>query len=178
MTVVVLYLCFYCVSSGESACKSDSQAREPAAVTCPSFIASATLITVLWVFSHVGLCFTPKKWIKSAFFLCASLNVCHSKLEDPVRALWGLHITAMACLVNFCRTWEFPFGQTEHVHVQKINLICIEKLHIVLYTFVWSIHHSSSLKIWFYHIKMTIQVCYLWINQKCFNFNFFKFYFN
>lgn len=72
MTVVVLYLCFYCISFGEScACKSDSQAREPAAAICPSFIATARPITILWMFSHVGPCFTPKKWIKSASFLCA-----------------------------------------------------------------------------------------------------------
>lgn len=57
----------------------------------------------------VGLCFTPKKWIKWASFLCASLNVCHSKLDDPVCALRGLRATAVARLVSVCRTWERPF---------------------------------------------------------------------
>ena len=51
MTAVVLYLCFYCFSSGGScACKSDCPAREAAAVTCPSFTASAPMIYECFLF--------------------------------------------------------------------------------------------------------------------------------
>lgn len=49
---------------------------------------------------NLALGFTPKKRIKSASFLCASLNMCHNKLDDQVCALCLLHATAVACLVT------------------------------------------------------------------------------
>lgn len=85
MTIVVPYLCFYCISSGKScACKSDSQAREAAAVICPCFIASARPI-----FMNVFTCWSVfyTKGVKSASVLCASLRVCHNKFDDAVYAL-------------------------------------------------------------------------------------------
>lgn len=114
MTVVVLYLCFYCICSGEScACKSNSQAREPAAVICPSFIASARLSAISWMFSHVGLIFYTKGGTQISFFLMCFFEclVClvTKSLMIQYNALWGLHAAAVSYLVNFCRNWECPF---------------------------------------------------------------------
>lgn len=91
MTVVVLYLCFYCFSSGGScACKSDCPAREAAAVTCPSFTASARVIYECFLF------YTKEVNQISFFLMCFFECVTTSLMKLCV--LWDLHATAMFVL--------------------------------------------------------------------------------
>lgn len=75
----------------------------------------------LWMFSHVALCFTQKKSIRTA-----SLNVCLNKLDDPVHASW-----TVACLV---KPGSVYFVWSYHV---------CENLWIVLCTFDMNIYQRK-----------------------------------
>lgn len=65
----------------------------------------------LWMFSHVALCFTQKKSIRTT-----SLNVCRNELDDPVHASG-----TVACLVKPGRVY---FVWSYHVYENLWRVLC------------------------------------------------------